>query len=85
MDIQTAAAWAGVLGGAGTFCSFLMYLILRPVNMSVQGIEKSLVGLVQDLKEASERQQSMEVRLARVDSSVRSAHHRLDDHLNKEG
>ena len=85
MDIQTAAAWAAVLGGAGTFCSFLMYLILRPVNISVQGIEKAMIGLAQDLKEAGERQHSMEVRLAEVDSSVRSAHHRLNDHLSKEG
>lgn len=85
MDLQTAAACAGILSAAGTFCSFLLYLILRPVNISVKEIEKAVVALAQDLKEASERQHSMEVRLAEVNSSVRSAHHRLDDHINKEG
>lgn len=85
MDLQTAAACAGILSVAGTFCSFLLYLILRPVNISVKEIEKAVVALAQDLKEASERQHSMEVRLAEVNSSVRSAHHRLDDHINKEG
>ena len=85
MDIQTAAAYTAILSAAGTFCSFLMYLILRPVNLSVKEIEKAVVALTNDLKEASERQQNMAVKLAEVDSSVRSAHHRLNDHLGKEG
>lgn len=61
------------------------YVVLKPLNKSIDSLEKAIKGLSDEMKAGEERRHAMEIRLAEIDQSTRSAHHRLDDHINKEG
>lgn len=82
MDFNTLEAYATIATAVGTA---FYWLVLRPLNQSITDLQKVLHDLRSDLKENEERRHSLEVRVEGIDSSVRSAHHRLDDHINKEG
>ncbi len=51
------------------------YFILRPLNASIQKLDKSVEKL-------GERSQMMDLRLVKVEESTKSAHHRID-HLEE--
>ncbi len=82
MDFNTLEAYATIATVVGTA---FYRLVIRPLNQSITDLQKVLHDLRKDLKENEERRHSLEVRVEGIDSSVRSAHHRLDDHINKEG
>ncbi len=66
------AAIATVIGAAFSFA------VLRPLNNSIRALKETVDEMRAEMKESRKQRQEMEVHLAEVDQSVRSAHHRID-------
>lgn len=66
------AAIATVIGAA------FSYAVLRPLNNSIKALQQTIDEMRAEMKESREQRQELEVHLAEVDQSVRSAHHRID-------
>ena len=66
------AAIAAVIGAAFSFA------VLRPLNASIKALKETIDEMRSEMKEGREQRQELEVHLAEVDQSVRSAHHRID-------
>lgn len=70
--IAQIAAIAAVIGAAFSFA------VLRPLNNAIKALQKTIDEMRAEMKESREQRQELEVHLAEVDQSVRSAHHRID-------
>lgn len=70
--IAQIAAIAAVIGAAFSFA------VLRPLNASIKALQKAIDEMRTEMKESGKQRQKLEVHLAEVDQSVRSAHHRID-------
>ena len=70
--IAQIAAIAAVVGAAFSFA------VLRPLNASIKALQKAIDEMRAEMKESGKQRQKLEVHLAEVDPSVRSAHHRID-------
>ena len=70
--IAQIAAIAAVVGAAFSFA------VLRPLNNCIKALQKTIDEMRAEMKESGEQRQELEVQLAEVDQSVRSAHHRID-------
>ena len=70
--IAQIAAIAAVIGAAFSFA------VLRPLNASIKALQKAIDEMRAEMKESGKQRQELEVHLAEVDQSVRSAHHRID-------
>lgn len=73
--IETAAQIAAIAAVIGAAFS---YTILRPLNASIKALKEAVDEMRAEMKESNRRRQELEVHLAEVDQSVRSAHHRID-------
>lgn len=67
------AAIAAVIGAAFSFA------VLRPLNASIKALKETIDEMRAEMKDGREQRQKLEVHLAEVDQSVRSAHHRIDE------
>ena len=70
--IAQIAAIAAVIGAAFSFA------VLRPLNASIKALQKAIDEMRAEMRESGKQRQELEVHLAEVDQSVRSAHHRID-------
>ena len=70
--IAQIAAIAAVIGAAFSFA------VLRPLNASIKALKETIDEMRAEMKEGREQRQEIDVHLAEVDQSVRSAHHRID-------
>ena len=75
-DILNAAVQITVIGGA--IWSIISYAILRPLNQNILRLEKSLDIMTVKIEEGNTRSRDIEIKLAAVDASTKSAHKRLD-------
>ena len=66
------AAVLTVLGG------LFSYAVIRPLNESIKALKDTVDEMRREIKEGRKQRQELEVHLAEVDQSVRSAHHRID-------
>ena len=73
--IETAAQIAAIATVIGAAFS---YSILRPLNASIKALKEAVDEMRAEMKESNRQRQELEVHLAEVDQSVRSAHHRID-------
>ena len=73
--IETAAQIAAIAAVIGAAFS---YTILRPLNASIKALKEAVDDMRREMKESNRQRQELEVHLAEVDQSVRSAHHRID-------
>ncbi len=73
--IETAAQIAAIATVIGAAFS---YTILRPLNASIKALKEAVDEMRAEMKESNRQRQELEVHLAEVDQSVRSAHHRID-------
>ena len=73
--IETAAQIAAIAAVIGAAFS---YTILRPLNASIKALKEAVDEMRAEMKESNRQRQELEVPLAEVDQSVRSAHHRID-------
>lgn len=67
------AAVLTVIGG------IFSYAVIRPLNESIRALKDTVDEMREEIEEGREQRQGLEVQLAKIDSSVRSAHHRIDD------
>ena len=67
------AAVLTVIGGV------FSYAVIRPLNESIRALKDTVDEMREEIKEGREQRQGLEVQLAKLDSSGRSAHHRIDD------
>ena len=65
-------AIAAVIGAAFSFA------VLRPLNASIKALQETIDEMRAEMKESRKQRQELEVHLAEVDQSVRSAHHHID-------
>ena len=72
---ETAAQIAAISTVIGAAFSFA---VLRPLNNSIRALKETVDEMRAEMKESRKQRQEMEVHLAEVDQSVRSAHHRID-------
>lgn len=75
MDINSLASTTVVLGFAGGVFSFV---ILRPLNLAIDNLNKVVNELRQELMTAENRWHELEIKVAEIDQRARSAHHRID-------
>ena len=73
--LETAAQIAAISTVIGAAFSFS---VLRPLNASIKALQKTIDEMRAEMKENRKQRQELEVHLAEVDQSVRSAHHRID-------
>lgn len=73
--IETAAQIAAIATVIGAAFS---YAVLRPLNASIKALKEAVDDMRREMKESNRQRQELEVHLAEVDQSVRSAHHRID-------
>lgn len=66
----------GVLGLLGVVFN---YSVIRPLNAAIKNLSIVIDQMQKQLHEVDEKRQNMAVRLAKVESSAASAHHRLDE------
>lgn len=73
--VETAAQIAAIATVIGAAFS---YSVLRPLNASILALKEAVEDMRREMKENNRQRQELEVHLAEVDQSVRSAHHRID-------
>lgn len=73
--VETAAQIAAIATVIGAAFS---YSVLRPLNASILALKEAVEDMRREMKESNRQRQELEVHLAEVDQSVRSAHHRID-------
>ena len=73
--LETIAQIAAIAAAIGAAFSFA---VLRPLNNAIKALQKTIDEMRAEMKESREQRQELEVHLAEVDQSVRSAHHRID-------
>ena len=73
--LATIAQIAAIAAAVGAAFSFA---VLRPLNASIKALQKAIDEMRAEMKESGKQRQKLEVHLAEVDQSVRSATHRID-------
>lgn len=73
--VETAAQIAAIATVIGAAFS---YAVLRPLNASILALKDAVEDMRREMRESNKQRQELEVHLAEVDQSVRSAHHRID-------
>lgn len=76
MDVQTVSVIVGILGLCGVIFN---HAVIKPLSASIQELRELIESTQEYIRGVEEKRQSMAERLARVEASAASAHHRLDD------
>lgn len=70
----------GVFVGALSLCGAVFnYAVIKPLSSSIQELRELIENTQEYIKGVEEKRQNMAERLAKVEASAASAHHRLDD------
>ena len=79
--LEQAAQLCLVLG----FCGGVFnYIVIRPLNVSIQKLGDVIADLCDDLKNNNERLNQLEGELREVKYALQKAHDRIDEFLSKE-
>lgn len=54
------------------------FSVIKPLNSAIQNLSKAIEHMQKQLQDVDNKRQEQAERLAIVESSVKSAHHRLD-------
>ena len=76
MDILNTIAQSVAI--AGFFAGAFSYIVLKPLNQSIEGLRTIVSELKDELRYSEQRRNELQERVAKVEASVASAHHRLD-------
>lgn len=76
--LSNAASLSVILGFVGGVFS---YVILRPLNKAIENLNKAVGELRMELLTTEGRRHDLEIEVAKIRESTRSAHHRMDEHL----
>ena len=69
----------GVFVGALSLCGAIFnYAVIKPLSDSIQELRELIESTQNYIRRVEEKRQNMAERLAKVEASAASAHHRLD-------
>lgn len=63
---------------AGFFAGAFSYIVLTPLNKSIEGLRTIVSELKDELRYSEQRRNELQERVAKVEASAASAHHRID-------
>lgn len=63
---------------AAFFAGAFSYVVLKPLNQSIDGLRTIVQELKDELRYSESRRHELQERVAKAEASVASAHHRLD-------
>ena len=63
---------------AGFFAGAFSYVVLKPLNQSIEGLRVIVQELKEELRYSESRRHELQERVAKVEASAASAHHRID-------
>ena len=63
---------------AGFFAGAFSYIVLTPLNKSIEGLRTIVSELKDELRYSEQRRNELQERVAQVEASAASAHHRID-------
>ena len=62
-----------------SFCGMVFsYFILSPLNNAIHELQVTIKDIRLEIKTASDKRHALEIKVAEVDQSARSAHQRID-------
>lgn len=61
-------------------CGVFSYVILKPLQNAISDLRSVVNDMRREIKNADAERHKIELRLTAVEQSVKSAHHRLDNH-----
>lgn len=64
---------------AGFFAGAFSYIVLKPLHQSIEGLRTIVQELKEELRYSESRRHELQERVAKVEGSVASAHHRIDE------
>lgn len=74
--------WLGIIGPVtallGVVGAIFNFSVIQPLNASIRNLNDSIENMKESLHDIDEKRQMQAERLATVESSVKSAHHRID-------
>jgi septal ring factor EnvC (AmiA/AmiB activator) len=76
MDILNMIAQSVVI--AGFLTGAFSYIVLTPLNKSIEGLRTIVQELKDELRYSEQRRHDLQERVAKVEASAASAHHRID-------
>ena len=63
---------------AGFLTGAFSYVVLTPLNKSIEGLRTIVQELKDELRYSEQRRHELQERVAKVEASAASAHHRID-------
>lgn len=76
VDIMNMIAQSVVI--AGFLTGAFSYIVLTPLNKSIEGLRTIVQELKDELRYSEQRRHELQERVAKVEASTASAHHRID-------
>ena len=76
MEIINTVAQSVVI--AGFLTGAFSYIVLTPLNKSIEGLRTIVQELKDELRYSEQRRNELQERVAKVEASAANAHHRLD-------
>ena len=76
MEIINTIAQSVVI--AGFLTGAFSYIVLTPLNKSIEGLRTIVQELKDELRYSEKRRHDLQERVAKVEASAASAHHRID-------
>lgn len=70
--VAQSVAIAGFFGGA------FSYVVIKPLNQSIASLKMVVQELKEELRYSESRRHELQERVAKVEASASSAHHRID-------
>lgn len=74
--------WLSIIGPVtallGVIGAIFNFSVIKPLNTSICNLNEAIETMKASLHEVDEKRQKQAERLATVESSVKSAHHRID-------
>ena len=74
--------WIGNLASSTVILSFcgmvFSYFILNPLNKAITELQITVKEIRTEIKIAGEKRHALEIKVAEIDQSSKSAHHRID-------
>lgn len=76
MDVLNIVAQSVAI--AGFFAGAFSYIVLTPLNKSIEGLRTIVSELKDELRYSEQRRNELQERVAKIEASAASDHHRLD-------
>ena len=76
LEILNSVAQSVVI--AGFLTGAFSYVVLAPLNKSIEGLQSIVQELKDELRYNEQRRNELQERVAKIEESAASAHHRLD-------